>query len=209
MISYRLTQRLLSAEFTNDADAAIANRLLTGLCDIVSGLPTERLWDLSRLIRQHESLTAAITRDPPDQHGQQIASDDSLEPGRRALDEFLETWGFRCSGELMLTHPSYQEDPASLIPILATYVTRNGESPEEHLQRQQQCRERETERVLRVLRTKKMVFFSSVSTNHIFVTVGERCAMWDRNYYPKIRNPYGRKRVCTLRKSEENKPRSV
>lgn len=156
MISYRLTQRLLSAEFTNEADAAIANRLLTGLCDIVSGLPTERLWDLSRLIRQHESLATAITCDPPDQVWQQIESDASLAPVRRALEEFLETWGFRCSGELMLTQPSYQEDPASLIPLLATYVTRNGESPEEHLQRQQRCRERETERVLRVLRTKSL-----------------------------------------------------
>ena len=159
MISYRLTQRLLSAEFTNAADTAIANRLLTGLCDIVSGLPTERLWDLSRLIRQHESLTAAITRDPPDQVWHQITSNESLEPVRRALEEFLETWGFRCSGELMLTQPSYQEDPASLIPILATYVTRNGESPEEHLQRQQHRRERETERVLGVLRTKKLASF--------------------------------------------------
>ena len=159
MISYRLTQRLLSAEFTSDTDAAIANRLLTGLCDIVSGLPTERLWDLSRLIRQHESLTTAITRDPPDRVWKQIETDASLKPVRRALGDFLETWGFRCSGELMLTQPSYQEDPASLIPILATYVTRDGESPEEHLQRQQRRRERETDRVLDELRTRKLASF--------------------------------------------------
>ena len=159
MISYRLTQRLLADEFTNGADAAIANRLLTGMCDIVSGLPTERLWDLSRLIRQHQPLATALTRDPPDQVWQQIESDETLEPVRRALRAFLEEWGFRCSGELMLTQPSYQEDPSSLMPILATYVTRNGDSPEQHLQRQQRNRERETKRVLQVLRTKRLVSF--------------------------------------------------
>ena len=156
MISYRLTQRILAEEFTSEDDEAIANRLLTGLCDIVSGLPTERLWDLSRLIRQHVSLAAALADDPPDQVWRRIQTDETLGDVRRALHEFLDQWGFRCSGELMLTRASYQEDPASLLPILATYVTRDGPSPAEHLHRQRQNREQETERVLKVLRTRRL-----------------------------------------------------
>jgi hypothetical protein len=39
----------------------------------------------------------------------------------RAFDEYLEKWGFRCSGELMLTVPSFQENPGALVDILKTY----------------------------------------------------------------------------------------
>ena len=175
MISYRLTQRILAAEFTSEADEAIANRLLTGLCDIVSGLPTERLWDLSRLIRQHVSLAAALASDPPEQVWRRIETDETLSDVRRALQEFLDQWGFRCSGELMLTRSSYQEDPASLLPILATYVTRDGPSPSEHLHRQQQNRERETERVLGVLRTRRLMRFLPWPRKH---RVARRLIRW-------------------------------
>ena len=51
----------------------------------------------------------------------------------RALDDFLDDWGFRCSGELMLTVPSFQEDPAPLIDLLKAYAARGrrvaGRSP--------------------------------------------------------------------------------
>ena len=38
------------------------------------------------------------------------------------MDDYLETWGFRVSGELLLTVPSLQERPESLIEILRGYI---------------------------------------------------------------------------------------
>ena len=61
MIYYRLTGMFLSREFTSEEDQAMVNRLLSGLCDIVSGLPTEKLWDLSRKIRASERLSRSFT----------------------------------------------------------------------------------------------------------------------------------------------------
>jgi pyruvate,water dikinase len=159
MISYGLSQRLLAGEFTDEVDRSIANRLLTGLCNIVSGLPTEHLWDLSRLVRQHESLVHGLSSQPCDKVWNQIETDDSLSDVRQALHQFLEQWGFRCSGELMLTTASYQENPATILDLLRVYVELDGESPRELLTRQQQICEQETERVMRVLRKKPLKWF--------------------------------------------------
>lgn len=156
MLSYGLSQKLFAGEFTDEADRAIANRFLTGLCNIVSGLPTERLWDLSRLVRRNSEFAKLLLEQPANEVWQQLESDDSFSDIRDALLEFLDEWGFRCSGELMLTTPSYQENPAALLDLLRAYVERDGESPRELLIRQQQNRERETERVMSVLSRREL-----------------------------------------------------
>ena len=159
MICYQLTGKYLSGAFTGKDDHAMVNRLLSGLCDIVSGLPTENLWELSRSIRKHESLVTALCDDPPEEVWRRIQSDESLTNIRVELDDFLKHWGFRCSGELMLTTACYQEQPAMLMPVLASYVQLDGPSPREHLQQQQERRQRTTEHILNELRTKRAFRF--------------------------------------------------
>jgi len=151
MIYYRLTGSFLAQEFTSDDDRAMVNRLLSGLCDIVSGLPTEKLWNLSRSIRKNEALTEAFAKEPPEQLWRRIQSDDSLQDIAAELRDFLDNWGFRCSGELMLTTACYQESPATLLPVLASYVQLEGPSPREHLETQQKLREETTQRILKEL----------------------------------------------------------
>ncbi|MAI69709.1 MAG: hypothetical protein CMM01_02195 [Rhodopirellula sp.] len=154
MIYYRLTGSFLAQEFTGDDDRAMVNRLLSGLCDIVSGLPTEKLWDISRSIRKNEALSKAFATESPERLWQRIETDDSLQQIASELKEFLDDWGFRCSGELMLTTASYQEAPETLLPVLASYVQLEGPSPREHLQTQQQLREQTTQRILKELQSR-------------------------------------------------------
>jgi phosphohistidine swiveling domain-containing protein len=71
---------------------------------------------------------------------------------RDALDDFLEHWGFRCSAELMLTMPSFQEEAAPLIDLVKAYVAIEGESPADILARQEQERLRDTRALLATLR---------------------------------------------------------
>lgn len=151
MISYGLTQRFLATEFKEEEDQAIANRLLTGLCDIVSGLPTEKLWSLSRNIRANNALQELLCNQPASEVWDEIQTNPDYRLVREGLDEFLERWGFRCSGELMLTIPSYQEDPVALLEMLRAFCMQTGESPGELLERQQENRQEETERVLQAL----------------------------------------------------------
>ena len=159
MIYYRLSGSFLSREFTSDDDRAMVNRLLSGLCDIVSGLPTEKLWNISRSIRKNKTLTKAFAKESPEQLWQRIETDDSLKEIAEELQEFLDHWGFRCSGELMLTTASYQEAPATLLPVLASFVQLEGPSPREHLETQQQLREQTTQRILKELQPRAAIRF--------------------------------------------------
>lgn len=151
MIYYRLTGSFLAKEFTSDGDRAMVNRLLSGLCDIVSGLPTEKLWDISRSIRKNAALTEAFSQESPERLWQRIETDESLTELAGELQDFLDNWGFRCSGELMLTTASYQEAPSTLLPVLGSFVQLEGPSPREHLETQQQLREQTTQRILNEL----------------------------------------------------------
>lgn len=159
MISYGLTQRFLAREFTGEEDQAIANRLLTGLCDIVSGLPTERLWELSRLVRRHPELQELLARQEPNDVWLEIQTNEGYCEVRSAIHTFLEEWGFRCSGELMLTTPSYQENPAKLLEILRAFAAQTGESPNELLSRQREHRQVETQRVLAALSKRQLKWY--------------------------------------------------
>jgi rifampicin phosphotransferase len=75
------------------------------------------------------------------------------------VNAFLNEWGFRCSGELMLTVPSFQERPAALVEILQAYAQLDGESPAERLERQEQERKAESARILNQLSGRWLAWF--------------------------------------------------
>lgn len=159
MISYGLLKRFLNREFPAADEATLHNSLLKGLRDVVSGVPALKLWELSRAIRAEPALRE-LFRGP---HSETIWRDLQVAPCwamfRDQLQTFLNEWGFRCSGELMLTVPSFQERPAAVIEILQAYAELDGESPGERLRRQQADRQAESQRILSQLRSRWITWF--------------------------------------------------
>ncbi len=141
MISYGALERLLRGA---GVDAAVHTSLLKAIPDVVSGEPVSRLWELSRLVRRDAVLNELFDA------GDAQAVLDALATGRRfaefrvAFQRFIDEWGFRCSEELMLTTPSFQENPAPLVDVLRAYARSEGESPRDALRAQTAARERET-----------------------------------------------------------------
>jgi hypothetical protein len=141
-------ERPLGAE----AAKQLPQSLLLAIPNVVSSGPVDGLWELSRVARADAALCEAFS---------QLASDDPdalLERIRvqhpsfaRALDEYVQAWGFRISGELMLTTQSYVERPAALLPLLAPYLVLDGPSPREATQAQAQRRDRAIAEVHRAL----------------------------------------------------------
>jgi pyruvate,water dikinase len=156
MVCYGILQRLLASAFPQQDQQALHNTLLKALPDLVSGVPALRLWDLSRMIRNDADLCGLVAGSIADEALSAIRRDDRFAAFRLAFDEFLDTWGFRCSAELMLTSPSFQEDPTPVIELLRAYIAMDGESPQEQLDRQAADRVRETKRVLASLRRRRV-----------------------------------------------------
>ena len=169
MVCYGLLERLLRRALPGEDQAALHNTLLKGLPDLVSSGPALGLYELARLAREDPALSTLLTRGDHDATLAAIESDPRFSSVRTALDAFLDEWGFRCSGELMLTTPSFQERPAALLELLRTYVSTVGESPADVLRRQQSAREAETARVMRLLRRRRLTRWIPLVTQGLVI----------------------------------------
>ncbi len=151
MVCYGLLQRLLARALPQRDQQALHNTLLKALPDLVSGVPPLRLWELSRIIQADRDLHALFRNGSAVEVLAAISADSRFSRFNTALQDFLENWGFRCSAELMLTVPSFQEDPAPVIALLKAYATVDRDSPADLLERQAADRVRETAAVMKTL----------------------------------------------------------
>jgi phosphohistidine swiveling domain-containing protein len=202
MVCYGLLERLLRKAFPAEDQAALHNTLLKGLPDLVSSEPALRLFDLARLVREDSALTAVFARRDGATILEAIQVDPRFAAFREALTAFLEEWGFRCSGELMLTTPSFQQQPAALLELLATYVTALAEPPAEVLRRQQAEREAETDRVLGILRRRRahrwLPFLSQAPIVAIVLRATQRAVIYRERCRLKQALAYSRCRRIAL-----------
>jgi rifampicin phosphotransferase len=151
MVCYAGLKALLRKVLPGEAQDALHNNLLKALPGLASSMPAIELWKLSRMIRADAGLAALFATAEPDTVVAAVRGNHAFAPFARAFDVYLNDWGFRCSAELMLTTPSFQEHPAALVSILKSYAERDGESPEALLARQRAERIAETKRVRRMV----------------------------------------------------------
>ncbi len=123
MIGYGALRSFLGRTMP-DAAEPLQNELLKGLSDVVSGIPTQLLWDLGQQKRD---------------------ADPHFETN---LAWFLEAWGFRRSGELLLTVPTFQEDPTPVLALIEQLGGVSGQSPRDITEGHARSREAKTEEVL-------------------------------------------------------------
>ncbi len=151
-----LLQRLLARALPAADQQALHNTLLKALPGLVSGRPALELWELSRTGAE---LTGACcdsssARSRPRLSFDAIDADPALRRvQRRRSIAFSTDWGFRCSGELMLTVPSFQEEPAPVVELLKAYVGDGRRVACGSAAAAAAERVRETERVARLLRS--------------------------------------------------------
>ncbi|MFV8753665.1 PEP/pyruvate-binding domain-containing protein [Nannocystaceae bacterium ST9] len=144
-LAYALLRRILARSLGPTAAQRLPQTLLLAIPDVVSSGPIEGLWALSRIARAdvelRDGFTRLATRDPEALLAQ-IRTHDRHAEFRRAFDDYLRDWGYRISGELMLTTRSYLEQPAALLPVLAPYLELEGPSPCETTAAQAERRDR-------------------------------------------------------------------
>jgi rifampicin phosphotransferase len=157
MVCYGALERSLRRAFPGEDQASLHNSLLKALPDLPSSMPAVKLWELSRLVRGDDRLRSLLASASSVEALDAISSDPGLASFKQALDRFLEDWGFRCSGELMLTVASFQEDSAPVLDLLKAYASMESASPAEQLEIQRAERLRQTARISRELRRRRLV----------------------------------------------------
>jgi pyruvate,water dikinase len=159
MIGYGLLKRMLGRAFPDRKHSALHNTLLQGLPDLVSARPVSELWRLSRQVRTVPPLQELFKAAESGEIWAKLHTDDRFVGFLHELEDYLEKWGFRCSGELMLNVKSFQENPTGLLSLLKSYAALDGQSPVEALLRQEEERLVETRRVFRRLRQRRFIKF--------------------------------------------------
>ena len=150
MVCYDALQRLIARAYPHKTGAAHTS-LLKAIPGVVSNEPVHRLWELSRLIRNDDGLWRLIESGDATAALDAIETEPQFAEFRKVFNQYLNDWGFRCSSELMLTVPTFQEEPAPLVAMLRAYARLDVESPVECMARQNDERELETQRALAAL----------------------------------------------------------
>ncbi|MES3025709.1 MAG: PEP/pyruvate-binding domain-containing protein [Pseudomonadota bacterium] len=135
MVCYALLQRSLKKAWPQ-AGESVHNNLLVGLPDLASHVPVERLWELSRKVRHNPVLFRLFSELDVPAIDTALTTVPELAAFRARFEDYLERWGFRSSGELMLTYPSAEENPHQALNLLKTYVGLDADSPATLLARQ-------------------------------------------------------------------------
>lgn len=159
MLSYGMLKRFLHDEFPDDNLASLHNTLLKGLPDLASNKPVIGLWELSRQIQGDVHLHELFSQHNAAQVWQALQQHGEFSKFRGAFERYLDESGFRCSGELMLTVPGFQENPVALIEILRAYSGLRGESPAERLLEQESQRIAQTEQLFETLSRRSWIRF--------------------------------------------------
>jgi rifampicin phosphotransferase len=197
MVTYGVLARILRAAFPDVPNLHVT--LMKGVPDVVSMKPVEALWDLSRAVRGDGELTRMFVDRAP--AAEIVAAIERMPKGstiRTAWTDYLEKWGYRGSGELMLTLPSFQENPAGLVEVLRPYIDLRSNSPRDAVLRQAAEREVESERILRELRTRPIAgaipgpLLSTIVTRLLAATHGsigyrERARLKQALLYSRLR----------------------
>jgi phosphohistidine swiveling domain-containing protein len=188
MVCYGALKALVRRVLPGEPQDALHNTLLKALPGLVSSRPAIELWKLSRIIRADADLAALFATADADAVVAAIRTESAFTAFARAFDAYLKDWGFRCSGELMLTAPGFQENPAALVSILKSYADSDGESPEALLARQQAERVADTTRVLRMVgRTRALPLRVLLGWTQRSIQLRERARLKQALLYSRLR----------------------
>jgi pyruvate,water dikinase len=185
MICYGALERLRRGPFPG---GAVHTSLLKAIPDVVSGEPVLELWDLSRLVRENDALRDVMEAASPADTLALVRSDLRFVQFREAFQSYLDRWGFRCSEELMLTSPSFQENPAPLVEMIRAYARIDSESPRDAVRVQTAERQRETRRVVSELSLDRAVLLRALlPRTHSAIRYRERARLKQALLYSRCR----------------------
>ncbi len=158
MVCYGALKTLV-ARAMRDEPGSHHNAMLQGLSDLKSAEPVAELWALAARVRRDPALTALSAETSGDELAERIAADQRFTAFKSAFESYLDRWGFRCSGELMLTVPGFDERPGDLLEIIRGHARELDAAPAARLAAQRSAREASTRNIIAAARRRSLVRF--------------------------------------------------
>ncbi|XLS28380.1 PEP/pyruvate-binding domain-containing protein [Flavobacteriaceae bacterium M23B6Z8] len=116
--------------FYKEEGIAVHNKLIQAIPDLISSKPIIDTHHIKLKIREHKELYKQFQRLDAKDFYLFLQTNREYSQVYQLVEDYLENWGYRCSGELMLTHDNYTENPALFIALLQQYDKLPDKDPE-------------------------------------------------------------------------------
>jgi len=162
MLYHGILGKFCSIYFNEEVEG-IHNQLIQAIPNLVSTKPIVLMHSIKLDLRKNSVVYDKFKQLNSADFWEWIQVDPSAQSIRKSISNYLYHWGFRCSGELMLTTNNYAEEPHKFIDLLKQYDALPNENPEEIINKK--AKERE-EVILQFKKTiwkkNKLNFFKSI-----------------------------------------------
>ena len=173
-------------EFGRDGSQFLATMtMLQGLPN-ESAAPGEHMAGLARLAAQHPDLAECLRSG----RFEEIDSHPGGSEFRSELDAFLEEYGWRAEGWVQMEVPTWAEEPARALALIARYMDEPSQSAESAIRRSGEQREATIEELTARLSPEKAHEFRTlIDAASVYVPVSESRAMWQLTIGGSMRVP--------------------
>ena len=121
----------LCVKYYGDGGVGIQNKLIQAIPNLISSRPVIDMHELVISIRKNEIIYRKFQKGNPLDFWHWLNDECAESLVCKGIHDYLNNWGFRCSGELMLTFKNYIEEPERFIALLMQYEKLPDQNPEE------------------------------------------------------------------------------
>ena len=121
----------LCTKYYGDEAERIRNELIQAIPNLVSSKPVQETWLISNQIKENNELLNLFTTKEASEIWSELKSNSSFKSTYKLVVDYINNWGYRCSGELMLSSTNYMDDPSKYIQLLKGYVVQVHRNPSE------------------------------------------------------------------------------
>ena len=133
----------------------VQNKLIQAIPGIISSKPVLDMHAIIQRIRASKEIYTCFKNETAEGFLNLLKNDSQFTELNKLIESYLTNWGFRCSGELMLTELNYIERPEKFIALLQQYEKMPESNPKEIIEKKHE----ETIQCIREFR--KKIFYTN------------------------------------------------
>lgn len=130
-MAYHGTLEKFCKKYYMEEASGINNKLIQAIPEIISSKPIIDMYKIKSAIRSKKEVYEKFKSHNSIDFYNWMKSENLASNVNQLIEKYLKNWGFRCSGELMLTAKNYCEDPVAFISLLQQYDALPDVDPEQ------------------------------------------------------------------------------
>ena len=116
----------------------IRNELIQAIPNLVSSKPVQETWLIADSIQKDKEALRLFETENSRKVWEGLKSNSSFSVLYQQIAKYIKDWGYRCSGELMLTETNYIDAPEKYIQLLQGYIKQVHQDPSELIYKKHQ-----------------------------------------------------------------------